>query len=157
MPASSATVAAVFRYPVKSMLGETLEHADITAKGLLGDRAYALLDKSTGRVITAKQPRKWASCSSAAPPSRNRRGAERRCRPVHITLPGGKVIDSTRGNVDALLSEFLEREVQLVRAPPADPAIEYLDISSGTDTIAEFTPAAAPVPERSSIMPPSTS
>ena len=35
-------VASLWRYPVKSMLGEKLDQVDITSKGLLGDRAYAL-------------------------------------------------------------------------------------------------------------------
>ncbi len=128
------------------MLGEPLEHAEITAKGVLGDRAYALLDKSTGRIITAKQPRKWArlfQCSAAFAESPR---SEAPLPPVHITLPGGSVIHSGRDNVDGLLSAFLEHEVQLVRTPPADPAIEYLDVATGTETIAEFTPAAASGP-----------
>jgi hypothetical protein len=45
-----------WRYPVKSMLGEELNAADVTARGRLGDRAYALLDASNGKVVRAKNP-----------------------------------------------------------------------------------------------------
>jgi MOSC domain-containing protein len=43
----------LWRYPVKSMLGEKLTTTDVTEKGLLGDRAYALRDTSDGKIATA--------------------------------------------------------------------------------------------------------
>ena len=46
----------LFRYPVKSMLGERLDGLDISPTGVVGDRAYALRE-ANGRVMTAK---KWA-------------------------------------------------------------------------------------------------
>lgn len=53
------SIASLWRYPVKSMTGEELDTADVTDRGLLGDRAYALMD-SNGKVASAKSPRKWA-------------------------------------------------------------------------------------------------
>lgn len=53
------TVVALWRYPVKSMMGEELNAADLTERGVHGDRAYALLDTETGKVASAKNPRKW--------------------------------------------------------------------------------------------------
>ncbi len=50
-------VRALFRYPVKSMLGEEIDECEVGAKGVVGDRAYALRETS-GRVVTAK---KWAN------------------------------------------------------------------------------------------------
>jgi uncharacterized protein YcbX len=35
-------VDSLWRYPVKSMLGEKLDEVDVVSKGFLGDRAYAL-------------------------------------------------------------------------------------------------------------------
>ena len=49
-------VASLWRYPVKSMLGEKLDQVDTTSKGLLGDRAYALWDHETKRIASAKNP-----------------------------------------------------------------------------------------------------
>jgi uncharacterized protein len=53
------SVVSVWRYPVKSMMGEELNATDVTERGLLGDRAYALVDTSDGKAATAKNPRKW--------------------------------------------------------------------------------------------------
>ena len=52
-------VSSLHRYPVKSMAGEDLPSAEVTPTGLLGDRAYALIDRETGRVVSAKRPRRW--------------------------------------------------------------------------------------------------
>lgn len=49
----------LWRYPVKSMMGEELNAAGLTERGLLRDRAYALVDPSNGKVVSAKNPRKW--------------------------------------------------------------------------------------------------
>src|SRR5262245_60138601 len=53
------SIVSLWRYPVKSMLGEELNSSEVTKRGLLGDRAYALVDSSDGKVATAKNPRKW--------------------------------------------------------------------------------------------------
>lgn len=52
------TVAAVRRYPVKSVLGEALASVMVTYAGLSGDRSHAVLDE-TGAIGSVKHPRKW--------------------------------------------------------------------------------------------------
>jgi uncharacterized protein YcbX len=53
------TIAALWRFPVKSMLGERLDATEVSGSGLAGDRAYALIDTTTGKVVSAKNPRLW--------------------------------------------------------------------------------------------------
>jgi uncharacterized protein YcbX len=53
------TVVSLWRYPVKSMQGEELNAAEVGERGVLGDRAYAVLDRTDGKVASAKNPRKW--------------------------------------------------------------------------------------------------
>ncbi len=53
------SVVSLWRYPVKFMMGEELNGCEVTNRGLLGDRAYALVDPSNGKVVSAKNPRKW--------------------------------------------------------------------------------------------------
>ncbi len=59
-----ASIVSLWRYPVKSMMGEELDSSYVTERGLLGDRAYALVDQETGKVASAKNPRKWGSSST---------------------------------------------------------------------------------------------
>ena len=55
----AGSVVALWRYPVKSMMGEELNASAVTEWGLLGDRAYGLVDRLDGKVASAKNPRKW--------------------------------------------------------------------------------------------------
>ena len=55
------SVVALWRYPVKSMMGEELNSSEVTERGLLGDRQFAIVDRATGKVGGAKNPRKWGN------------------------------------------------------------------------------------------------
>ena len=136
------SVVSVWRYPVKSMLGEEINAAEVTARGLVGDRAYALIDSADGKAATAKNPRKWprlfdfratltTTVAGAAAPA------------VRIELPDGAVVTSDQGDVDRLLSSALGREVSLraagsgaVGAEEYWPDLEGLDYR---DTVTDFT------------------
>ena len=83
------SVAGLWRFQVKSMRGERLDQTELTERGLLGDRAYALIDADTGKVVSAKSVRLFPDlfgCRTAfvEPP---RAGHEPP--PVRITLPDG--------------------------------------------------------------------
>ena len=44
MAQKSGSVTSLWRYPVKSMAGKEMDAGEATARALLGDRAYALID-----------------------------------------------------------------------------------------------------------------
>ena len=98
------SVMSVWRYPVKSMLGEELKSARITERGLVGDRAYALLDRETGKVASAKNPRKWPSLFKFKAALMESLDPRERVAPVMITLPDGSSVNSEQHNVDRVLS-----------------------------------------------------
>ncbi|HEY8767351.1 MAG TPA: MOSC N-terminal beta barrel domain-containing protein [Dehalococcoidia bacterium] len=107
------SVISLWRYPVKSMMGEELNSAEVTEQGLLGDRAYALVDSSDGKVASAKNPRKWPQLFDfrAAFVDAPRPGAK--MPPVRITLPDGTVVTSDQSDLNQILSQALNREVKL--------------------------------------------
>src|ERR1700726_4093288 len=83
------SVAELWRFPVKSMKGEQLQEVTVTEQGVLGDRAYALIDAETGKVVSAKSVKLFPdilACQAAfvAPPR-----AEGEIPPVRIDLPNG--------------------------------------------------------------------
>ena len=45
----------IWRYPVKSMLGEQLDQANIGPGGIQGDRRWAVVDKESGVSLSAKR------------------------------------------------------------------------------------------------------
>ena len=110
-------VASLYRYPVKSMLGEDRAAAVITAKGIAGDRVFALIDAATGKVASAKRPQLWRwllACSARTLEDDS----------VSVRLPGGSLHRAGDGVLDHLLSTLAGRGVWLERAPPANAALE---------------------------------
>jgi len=121
---NTGSVVSLWRYPVKSMMGEELNAAALTERGLLGDRAYALVDSSNRKVVSAKNPRKWGSlfdfrAALAEPP----RGGEK-IPPARITLPDGTIVSSEQRDLNQILSGVLGREVTLATTAPQDPSLE---------------------------------
>ena len=109
-------VAALWRYPVKSMQGEELSEGEITPHGLLGDRVYALIDVAEGKAVSAKNPVKWPmllGCKSvfAEPP---RKGAVPPA--VRITLHDGSTTESTACDCHQVISKAFRRPVVLAVA-----------------------------------------
>jgi uncharacterized protein YcbX len=110
------TVRALWRYPVKSMLGEELDAVDFAEGGVVGDRAYALRDKQSGKVASAKHPKLWPNLLAchAGFVDAPRPGGEPP--PVRIELADGSVVQSDAPDVDAVLSRFLGRDVELAQS-----------------------------------------
>ena len=107
------TIVSLWRYPVKSTMGEELNAAEITKRGLLGDRAYALVDSSDRKVASAKNPRKWPQLFDfrAALADAPRTGLK--APPVRITLPDGTIVTSEQPDLHQIFSKVLKREVRL--------------------------------------------
>jgi uncharacterized protein YcbX len=129
------------------MMGEELNAVEITERGLLGDRAYAVVDTSDGKVASAKNPRKWPQLFDfrAAFVDSPRTGAPLPL--VRITLPNGRTVTSEHAELTEILSTVLSRKVRFEIAgrtgreagtPKAEeywPDIEGLDYR---DTVTDF-------------------
>ncbi len=154
------SVAGIRRYPVKSMRGERLEQGEFSERGLIGDRAYALIDADTGKVASAKSVRLFPDlfgCSAVfvEPPQ-----LDGELPPVRITLPNGTSVSSDTSDVDRVLSAFFRRDVTLARAAPDDftidqyhPDVEDADPEGHRDSVVEqklgsayFADAGVPSP-----------
>ena len=132
------SVKALWRYPVKSMAGSKLDEAAITESGILGDRAYAVIDAASGRVGSAKTPKKWdkllaLTADFVAPP---RIGAP--LPPVRIVWPDGSAASSDGGDADARLSATLGRPVTLTSERPATVSVERLDPLAAEETVVDI-------------------
>ncbi|SRR6266852_4114089 len=108
------SVVSLWRHPVKSMMGEELNATEVTERGLLGDRAYALVDSSDGKVASAKNPRKWPNLfdfrAAFIEPPRSRANVP----PVRITLPDGSIASSQQSDLNQVLSKALNRKVTFI-------------------------------------------
>ncbi len=118
------SVVSLWRYPVKSMMGEELNASEVTDHGLLGDRAYALVDPSNGKVASAKNPRKWPKLFDCRAAFIELLRSGEKIPPVRITLPNGAVVTSTQSDLNQALSKVLGREVTLGTTVPKTPSLE---------------------------------
>jgi uncharacterized protein len=145
MQTEIGAVVSLWRYPVKSMMGEELNASEITEWGLLGDRAYALVDSTDAKVASAKNPRKWPNlfdfrATFIEPPR-----ISTDMPPVRITLPDGTIATSQQSDLNQILSNALNRKVTftgpgrgqvgLANAEEYWPDIEGLDYR---DTVTDF-------------------
>src|SRR5438105_5262434 len=106
-------VVSLLRYPVKSMMGEELDNAEVRDRGVLGDRAYALLDSSNGKVASAKNPSKWPGLFAFRANFIEPADTRAQVPPVRITLPDGTSVTSEQSDLSQVLSKALNREVTL--------------------------------------------
>lgn len=104
-------VSAIRRYPVKSMLGEELDAVSVAEGGVSGDRAYALLDDETGKVISVKRPKRWARIFELM--------AVTGSQGVEVRFPDGDVFPIDDAALPGRLSGFLGRPVSVASVPPA--------------------------------------
>src|SRR6266567_2682553 len=110
------TVTVLRRYPVKSMLGEDLDAADVSRSGLARDRRLAVVSRRTGKVASAKYPRLWRDLLTMS--------AQAADEGARITLPGGKSVRRTDADVDEILSALLNEPVTLTATPPPGASLD---------------------------------
>lgn len=120
----SGRLASLHRYPVKSMMGEELNAVSITPRGVFGDRAYALRDAETGKVVSAKNPRKWPDLFSYRAAYVTLPEAESRLPAVRVSLPDGTLALSSSDEFSGELSRALGRPVCLMASAPQDAQLE---------------------------------
>jgi uncharacterized protein YcbX len=116
----AGTLVSVHRYPVKSMMGESLNASRIGASGLAHDRGMALVDRETRKIVSAKNPSKWPALfefRAALADTGNGAG-------VRIIFPDGRSISSTDPDVDDMLSGVVGRAVNLISSAPQAAKLE---------------------------------
>jgi uncharacterized protein YcbX len=120
------------------MMGEELNAAEVTERGLFGDRRFAVVDAATGKVAGAKNPRKWGNFFDyrAVYVESPKRGSKLPA--VRLTLPDGTVVSSEQPDLARVLSRSLGREVVFAEAhgdgqSAARQAEEYWPDMEGLD------------------------
>ena len=103
----------LWRYPVKSMMGEALTSCRIGPVGPAGDRGWAVRDEERGGIRGAKKIAALMQLSA--------RYVDEPDGDVVITLTDGSVVRSGDADRDERLSEALDHRVTLwPRRPPSD-------------------------------------
>lgn len=106
------------------MMGEELNASDVTDQGLLGDRSLALIDTETGKVVSAKNPKKWPTmfdhrAGFVTPPMLGNPLPS-----VRVTLPEGAMLKSDDADFNERMSVALGKPVILASAARSQLSLE---------------------------------
>ena len=116
-------VVSLWRYPVKSMMGDELNPCHVTEKGVLGDRAYGIIDIETGKLANAKNPKKWPKMFYYRATYTEDVHSPNEIPPVRITMPDGNTVLSEEPNVNERLSSSFNRNVVL--GSPSQESVQF--------------------------------
>jgi uncharacterized protein YcbX len=135
------TIDTLWRYPVKSMLGERRDELDVTTSGALGDRAWALREAATGRIASAKRFPMLLEFEAVYEIEPKPRQPGR----VRITMPDGRTLHPDDPSASATISAMLGVAVILENAPRASErtGIDRDSVFGGVP-VAEMNPEWTP-------------
>ena len=108
-------VSQLWRYPVKSMIGEQIDSIDVTGNGVAGDRIWATRDLERGGIRGAKKIPLLMQCESRLLDDGH----------VEITTPTGEVTTSGATEVNSVLSDALGHSVELEALRPASDSEHF--------------------------------
>ena len=111
-------IAAIARYPVKSMQGEQLDSAVLDSNGVVGDRRWGVHDQATDAVISAKRVPVLLAAEARFVPDQSR---------VVIRLPDGAEVTAGTQAADTQLSHWLGQSVCC--RPSRDDGPAFVDLA----------------------------
>lgn len=140
---SAGRVTELHRYPVKSLLGERLDLAEVDGRGLRGDRLFAVVDPD-GRLGSGKTSRRFRRMDGLLALRAHYDGDV----PV-LTMPDGSLLRGDDDAVHAALSAHVGRSVRLAaegEVPHFDDGPVHLVTTASLDALG--TARGAPVDVR---------
>ena len=96
------TIAEIWRYPVKSMLGEQVDHANVGPSGIQGDRRWAVVDAESGVSLSAKRYPDLLRCRAWTSDGE-----------VMVEPPNSRELSVTSSDLELGLSNLLGRRVTI--------------------------------------------
>jgi len=117
----TATVSQLFRFPIKSMMGESPQTLTLTERGTIGDRVWAVRDEVRGGIRGGKKIPSLMTLSALFSGEVNADGSS----PAVITAVDGDSIGTDDANINGWLSDKLDHEVTLWPLLPADALDHY--------------------------------
>src|ERR1700682_3671242 len=111
----------IWRYPVKSMSGQSLDACAVGVIGLSGDRGWALRDEKTGEITNGKRIPLLMQCAGRY----RDEPSEDTIPQLDITCGDGTLIGSDETDVNERLSKALGKAVSLWALQPASNKAHY--------------------------------
>lgn len=121
-------IAAIWRYPVKSMAGERITAAQVDERGVHADRTWAVRDVELNTTTGAKRLPGLLLCTARYAHEPTAEAGPGNAPDVVIGFPDGTEVSSADPAVHRILSDFVGRDVEL----QALPALSDRDLYRGT-------------------------
>lgn len=131
------TIKEIWRYPVKSMRGESLHFCEIDKSGVQGDRAWALRDEKTGEITNAKRLPLILQCAASYVPDFSQDTS------ALIKFPDGSELRSNDPAINSRMSEFLDREVTIWPLQPPEDKQHYRRKTAAARTLGKLAKYSA--------------
>ena len=119
------TVKQIWRFAVKSMAGEQLDACTVGRRGIPGDRGWAVRDETAGKLATGSRHPLLMQCA-ARYREQPTNGAVHH---VEMRFPDGRLVGSDASDINARLTELLEKPVSLSALQQDTNAEHYFDVA----------------------------
>ncbi|MEH3131399.1 MAG: MOSC N-terminal beta barrel domain-containing protein [Mycolicibacterium neoaurum] len=127
-------VVELWRFPVKSMGGCRVDRVAVDARGVHGDRLWAVRDVDKGVTASARRIPALLGCTARYLAEPDEHAGPGRVPAVVITFPDGRELTSDDPGIDAALSELVGRDVRLTALPPVgDTSAHRMKVSDSLD------------------------
>lgn len=112
------TVRELWRYPVKSMVGERVGSAPVGERGIHADRLWAVREVERGATTTARRLPALLQCSARYAEEPPADAGPGNAAEAVITFPDGEELSTADPRAGALLTDLVGRKVELRPLPP---------------------------------------
>ncbi len=119
------TVKQIWRFAVKSMAGEQLSSCTVGVRGIPGDRGWAIRDETAGKLATGSRHPLLMQCAARYREQPTNGSVHH----VDMRFPGGVVVGSDASDVNARLTELLEKPVSLSALQQDISVEDYFDVA----------------------------
>ena len=132
----SPTVVQLWRFPVKSMGGSTVERVRVDHRGVHADRLWAVRDVERGVTASARRVPALLGCTARYLGEPGPDAGPGNVPGVVVTLPDGRELGGGDPALDDALSGLVGREMRLIALPTADDRSQHR--MTMTDSLANF-------------------
>ncbi len=125
---TGAYVGRLWHYPVKSMMGEEVGEVLIGPGGVVSDRAYGFLDVETGKVVSAKRPKRYGALMECRARFLSPPRPDAPAPSIEVTFPDGAVVRDDLSELARRVSALVGREVRLLTSAPEGASAELASL-----------------------------
>ena len=141
---SQICVDRLWRYPVKSMQGEAVDELVLGSAGVVADRGYGFFDVETGRLVSAKHPKRFGGLLGCSARYLSDPAPGEPTPPIEVTFPDGSVVRDDDVELARRVGALLGRHVRLITTVEEGLAFDEIDPQIDGVMPEEFMAALSP-------------